>query len=348
MNDTPPTTRPRPRGSALLEKRIAELAFGIPELAELAPSELDALSRAVATDELKRELHRAVVARRINWDAEIDAFLSDCRSTNTRRVYQRALSLFSEWLSLKARSFVDVHAPEADEYIRDLRAESIRDADTVRVAVAAVSAFYTFLERRYEEVKNPFRGSKARPVSSWTESRIPTEDEISRIIAKADPLTAAAVAIVSETGMRIGALPGLTIKPNGSYTTVTKGKKFNGAEPLSRDTRAMIKQAGLPARKPFDPAHYVGRASKREAVEVATSAERIIALLKMRLLRVCDELAASGLVRERYSWHDLRHAYAESHADHGLRWLSKRLGHASIAVTERYLRNKLAIDTEEL
>ena len=42
---------------------------------------------------------------------------------------------------------------------------------------------------------------------------------------------------------------------------------------------------------------------------------------------------------------DLRHAFAQRNAGRGLVWLRDRLGHASISVTERYLRNVLGVDT---
>ena len=49
-----------------------------------------------------------------------------------------------------------------------------------------------------------------------------------------------------------------------------------------------------------------------------------------------------------YSWHDLRHAFAERNAGRGLVWLRDRLGHSSVSVTERYLRNVLSVDTGKM
>ncbi len=45
-----------------------------------------------------------------------------------------------------------------------------------------------------------------------------------------------------------------------------------------------------------------------------------------------------------YSWH----AFAEKSAGRGLVWLRDRLGHSSVAVTERYLRNVLGVDAGKM
>jgi integrase len=55
-----------------------------------------------------------------------------------------------------------------------------------------------------------------------------------------------------------------------------------------------------------------------------------------------------GKVSAVFSWHDLRHAFAERNAGRGLVWLRDRLGHSGVAVTERYLRNVLNADTREM
>lgn len=65
------------RAQTYLAKRIAEMASRMPELSELTPNQVDAISRAVLIDELKSEMKRAVLAARTDWHAEVAAFLSD-------------------------------------------------------------------------------------------------------------------------------------------------------------------------------------------------------------------------------------------------------------------------------
>jgi hypothetical protein len=48
----------------------------------------------------------------------------------------------------------------------------------VRLTVAACSSFFSFLECRFDEIRNPFRGSRAKPASTWTEAVIPNAAEL--------------------------------------------------------------------------------------------------------------------------------------------------------------------------
>ena len=51
---------------------------------------------------------------------------------------------------------------DADGFAHEL-ARSGRAPASVRLDLAACSSFFAFLERRAETVRNPFRGTKARP-----------------------------------------------------------------------------------------------------------------------------------------------------------------------------------------
>jgi len=71
---------------------------------------------------------------------------------------------------------------------------------------------------------------------------------------------------------------------------------------------------------------------------------RKIEALKSRFSRLVSMLHESGRIDARYSFHDLRHAFAETHKTKGLFWLKNALGHSSVSVTEGYLRNVLKTD----
>jgi integrase len=330
------------RAQTYLAKRIAEMASRMPELAELTPNQVDAISRAVLIDELKSEMKRAVLAARTDWNAEAAAFLSDKKSTHTRDAYGSALRRFFAWLGRKNLSPADITPRLADDYIRDLRAEG-KDADSSRLYIAAVSSFFTFLERRFDELRNPFRGTKARPAATWKTAVIPSPSEIETIIKTADPFLAAAVSVVAETGLRVGGLASLTIKPDGTFTSTVKGKLFISPAPLTPATRTAIKAAHLDARRPFNPAIWEGRGESNTPVE-----DRFTIAMKTRLARHVAALVKAGRIKAAYSWHDFRHAFAERNADKGLVWIRDRLGQSSIAVTEKYLRNVLGKDTKGL
>ena len=80
----------------------------------------------------------------------------------------------------------------------------------------------------------------------------------------------------------------------------------------------------------------------------AALAPRGVALLKMRLARICRALQLDGKLGAVYSWHDFRHAFAQATVGRGMQRLKAALGHSSISVTERYLKNSLALDTGKM
>ncbi len=343
---------PAKPGAAHVATRIAELAAAMPELEDLSPEQVETVMKAVIFGELAAEARRRIVAARIDWTAETEAFIADKESPHTRAAYRRALVTFKQWLDRKNLGVTELTPRLADDFIRDLRAArrengEAMDADSVRLVVAVCSAFYTFLEHRDDDARNPFRGTRARPIATWAIAEIPSEEEIRRIVAAADPVTRAALKIVVETGLRVGGLPGLVIQKNGAWWTLTKGKRFHGLVPLSDEALEGLAAAELNARTPFEPGHFPDIEGRRRATGPLT-ATQVVQRLKMRLARTEKVLLAGGEVAAVYSWQDFRHAFAAKNAHHGLAWIAAHLGHSSIAITERYLRNVLVLDTSKL
>lgn len=152
---------------------------------------------------------------------------------------------------------------------------------------------------------------------------IPTQQEIATLIAEAHPVLAAALAIVAETGLRVGALSALSIREEGRYWTVSKAHRVVGETPLSQEARRVIRRARLNTQQPFsaESLRAVGWKWKQQA---QTSTEGLVlARLQMKLQRLCAELVAEGKIASVYSFHDLRHAFAEANAPKGLRWLQR-------------------------
>ena len=172
---------------------------------------------------------------------------------------------------------------------------------------------------------------------------IPTTEELAILTAEARPVLAAALAVIAETGLRVGGLPSLSIREEGRYWTISKGHRIVGSDPISKKTKKYIHAAGLAPRHPFSLASLSRIGWKLKDGSKTTSKEGlVIARLQMMMQRLCQRLVAEGKIQAVYSFHDLRHAFAEANAPKGLRWLQRRLGHAGIAVTEKYLRNTLA------
>ncbi len=351
--DSPDQLKPKHAGAAFIAASIAQIAESLPELEELTPEAATQIMRLAVVDELKDQVRRRVAAERLDWKAERATFISDKTSQRTRAVYERALGLLDAWMETHKLTPGELNPREADDFIRELRGRQGRDgklpdADTVRLVVSVCSSFFTFLERRDATIRNPFRGTKIRPRSTWPVATIPTKEELAILIAEAHPVLAAALAVVAETALRVGALPALSIREEGRYWTVSKGHQVIGPDPLSKQAKRIIHLARLDPRQPFSLASLrrVGWKLKDQA---QTSTDGlVIARLQMQLQRLCQQLVAQGKILAVYSFHDLRHAFAEANAANGLRWLQRRLGHAAIAITEKYLRNTLALDTEKI
>ncbi len=231
----------------------------------------------------------------------------------------------------------------ADHFIRDLRAEA-RDADSVRLTISAVSSFFSYVEKRYQGVRNPIRGTKARPRATIPTAVIPTKAELDALQAEADPILAAALSFIRETGCSACALPSLAVHRNGSWHATNKGEKIIGAEALSVGTIRTFRRARLNPTHPFDPVEILGMVKHLRGSK-STLEDQEVAVLKSRLARLCGKLHRPGKIRAAFSFRDVRHAFAKRNAGRGLRWLSARFGHASISITERYLRSVLNVDT---
>jgi integrase len=174
---------------------------------------------------------------------------------------------------------------------------------------------------------------------------IPTARELEVLRAAAEPALAAALAVAIETGLRVGGLPGLVVRDDAIWHTVSKAHRLHSAEPLSSDVCKALKAARLDPRRPFAPESFPRGPGRAEGETKGNAEQLLIAWLKTRLARHCAQLMLDGKLSAVYSWHDLRHAFAERNAGRGLMWLRDRLGHSSVSVTERYLRNALHVDT---
>jgi integrase len=326
---------------------VAQLAEGMPELGDLTPDQVDKIAQGVVADELKAQMRRAIVVQRVDWERERAAFLSDAKSGHMAEAYRRAPEQLGTWLELHNLPAANLTPRLADDFIRDPRAMSGKDADSTRLVVSACSSFFTFLERRFDEIRNPFRGSRAKPASTWTVAVIPGAAELEVLKAAAEPALRAALAVAIETGLRVGGLPGLTIREDGTWHTISKAHRLQSAEPLSAKTLGALKAAHLDPRRPFDPQSFP-RGPGRDMLTKGNPEKLLVAWLKTRLARLCTELVAERKIAAVYSWHDLRHAFAERNAGRGLVWLRDRLGHSSVSVTERYPRNVLNADTGKM
>jgi site-specific recombinase XerD len=262
----------------------------------------------------------------INYNSEKQTFLKNAGKTasrHTRAAYAAGIERLETWTAAQGINILELTPAQADDFIYSLRGN--RASASVRLDAAAASSFFTFLHRRHNAIENVFRGTRARPQKKAVKKiEVPQDAEIKIIIKELSPELAAAAAVMAYRGLRAGALPTLSIT-GGKFTGYSKGKAIQGKLPAAAlDT---IKAASLPLRSPFS------------GIKENT--------LIQQIKRAITRLYKAGKVKAAYSAHDLRHYYAVTSyktSNHDIHYVSKMLGHASIQITETYLRGLGELD----
>ena len=313
-----PTLHPGDQAVLAMARRIA---FESPELADLTPEQLERVAQAVLVGNLTSDLKRRADLERIDYAAEREAFLVNAgrtKSPHTRAAYSRAMDRVDAWSARRGVRVVELKAKDADDFIYFLQTQG-RAPGSVRLDVAGVSSFFTFLARRFDQIQNPFRGTKARPERRASrEVQYPTRDEVQAIlVATESPSDRAAFAVMAYRGLRVGALPSLSIRSR-RFSARSKAKSISGEVP--EEALKVLLEAELDLKRPFD-----------------SSTSRALAA---RFRYVTGKLAAKGTITAPYSVHDLRHFFAVDHyrRNKDIYGLKELLGHSSIQVTEVYLK----------
>jgi site-specific recombinase XerD len=249
----------------------------------------------------------------IDYEAEKALFLRTAGKTDseqTKLSYGEALRKYEEYAKKNNLNILLMTCGQADDFIYSLDGAP----KTKRLTVAAVSSFYSFLERRYSTIKNPVRGTKARPADTTVkDAEIPTDDEVTKILFSLPTLERLAVYIMAYRGLRVGALTNLKVWGR-NYQAYSKGKEIRGV--FSDGIMWNIKSSTLNVKTPFSG--------------YSTTA------LKLRVFRKIRKLYEKGNIKFAYSAHDFRHYYAVSEykRDRDIYKLSKLLDHSNIAITE--------------
>lgn len=308
-----------------------EIALKAPNLSDLNPEQLEAIAKYVITDGLKDQMKRAVNLAGIDYEQERLRFLENSSKTGskeTKRSYSTALQKLEMYCETRNISPLELTPAIADDFIYDLKKRNY-SASTIRQAVAVASSFFTFLERRFNNgsnvMVNPFRGTKARPPKKLVRTcQYPTVSEARTIINELPPELSAIVHCMVHRGLRSGAFP--TLKIHGkNFEATSKGKVINGELPMV----------------------CIQKIKKLDVSETARPFKRFTAGSIQQLVRYyVTKLYNAGKISAIYSVHDFRHLYAitdyKKYKD--IYRISKLLHHASIGITESYLRGLKVID----
>jgi site-specific recombinase XerD len=301
-----------------VEKMALNIARNSPKLNDLTDEQLEQIARIVITQNLTNELNIKSKIINIDYKMEKDIFLLQVSRTGseyTQISYYKSLRKLEKYTKKNDINILQMTPGQADDFIYNLTGSP----NSKNLTIAGVSSFYTYLERRYSVIKNPIRGTKARPVKkSVREIEIPSEIELFTILNSLPEMERAAVYIMSYRGLRVGALKKLKVWGN-KYQSYSKGKMIYGEFPIEVITN--IKSSELNNRTPFET--------------LTTNA------MKLRIYRHTLKLYNEGKIQAAYSAHDFRHYFAvsEYQKDKDIYKLSKLLDHTNISITETYLRS---------
>ena len=299
----------------LVEQKVKDIALNPIKLKDLDGKRLNKIGQAVVFDELKGEMKSKVGLYRIKYEEEKAKYLGRfCYYTALN--YVMALNCMEEYVRKINISPLELTFQQADDFVIGIIKD--KSPGTVRLIVAGCSSFFTWLERRYDVIRNPFRGCRERPKKRNIRALgLPEEWEIDKVIKSSTGALSPALMMLRDCGLRVGALPGLTVR-DGRYTTWSKGKQISGE--MSIEALKMMRKKKLNLNKPFG--NYTDRKIKCD--------------IQYQITRLVNK----GKIKTRFSPHDCRHLYAIKKYKETKDMMKVRdlLGHSSVSMTELYLR----------
>ena len=305
------------------------------DLKNLNDKELEYITKQLLVDQLKDELKTEIKMSKSDLDSLQDRWLSGFNSDATRETYGKSLQIFFDWLDLKGLNVFKLNSIDIDDYVSYIYKQYDMN-NSIRERIAAVSSFFSFLERTDIISKNYFKGCRRppRPFETKESDEIPDEEQLHLIEENLkEELRAegkgsagkqrqarvllAVVAVMKDHAIRCGALPSLTIDKTGRYRALSKGNEVKGQ--LDHSAADILKTLGFNQAKPF-------KDLKVNSIQKAFE-------------RFCKRLYAAGEIRTVYSLHDLRHYAAVKHYENGKDIIATQrfLGHSSVAITQGYL-----------
>ncbi|MEI0495291.1 site-specific integrase [Brachyspira intermedia] len=260
--------------------------------------------------------------KQIDYETEKENFFKQCsktKSNHTKRQYKNGLNKLEEYCKMNNKNILFIKAKEADDFITEVNSSELSNL-SVRALVSSCSSFFSFLERRYPFMKNPFRGTKTRPpVKNKKRLEVPTKKEIELIIKDiSDPLIKVAIIFIMECGVRVGALPNLEIR-NNKYYSYSKGKEISWK--VTDKVIKLLKQNNISFNCPF----------KNKSSEV----------IRNIFYRSSKRLYNQGKIKAAYSIHDIRHYFAVTlyKQTKDIELIRQALNHSNIAITGIYLKS---------
>ena len=96
--------------------------------------------------------------KQIDYETEKENFFKQCsktKSSHTKRQYKNGLKKLEEYCTMNNKNILFIKAREVDDFITEVNSSELSNL-SVRALVSSCSSFFSFLERRYPFMKNPF------------------------------------------------------------------------------------------------------------------------------------------------------------------------------------------------
>ena len=138
------------------------------DLSNMSAQEFIARFQKYAEQERQEALNKKIRPSKVEYDGEKDLFLDTFTNEDTRDAYCRSINFAEEYAATLDKSILEFTPAEADDFIYSLKE---RSPASIRRDIAAVSSFFTFLERHHKGISNPFRGTRARPKKKRSSGR---------------------------------------------------------------------------------------------------------------------------------------------------------------------------------
>ena len=289
--------------------------------------------------------------------ALVDRFVAGRKSEHTRVGYRRDLHNWAAWCADNGTHPLRARHAEVLDWLGHLRAGGDSEATLAR-RLSALSSWYRWLQREQPSVANPttLRPEERPHADPKSNTLALSTSQAERLLAAADqdsPRSAAIVAILVYTGIRVGELIALDVdhlteqsgQPVLAITGKGRRKRTAPLPPPAYDRT----QVYLRARAIADdllPATRAHAGAPRPLITTATMGRvtrgQVRRDLKRLALRAGPDVAA---LVDRLSPHVLRHSYATDLLNDGvpLRDVQYAMGHQKPETTERYDHGELGL-----
>jgi integrase len=307
--------------------------------------------RELRQDKVKGALAEAVKAAKFDRHQAIEDFLIDGRrGPHTRTAYRLALAKLFAFADMMGLPLLSLNRADANRFRKWLEERPAKNrggklkANSQRLTLAAVSAFWKYLEVTGTVQTNPWAGLalpqrefKHRPKPEGDEPTVPVMNDgeyteiLKELAARRRMKTVTAgqqrmrdsarrllplVRFLGETGLRLGDALSMKLEDNGTASFRVKG---GNVRVLSLPEEVMRHFKNGPLR----PFADWNRESTGEAIA-----------------RLCRSLHEEGRIRYAYTAHDFRHRFAVKvyKETRDVLAVQRALGHASLNVTQIYLQ----------